>query len=253
MMLSLKSQKGKASLFYFSVSVKLLLLSALLVPSICLSEQLYAYKSARGTLTFTSRKPAGKSYYVVSPKVPQKSVFYYHRGLGYSTSSKPKPSAFDSAIIELAKEHNVEAALIKAVMHVESAFNPRAVSSAGARGLMQLMPATAKRFGVSDAFHAIDNMNGGVKYLKWLYNRFEGNLRNVLAGYNAGEGAVDQYGGVPPYKETVDYVSKVMDLHRMYRSDFAGLTNLDKKSTGETSRARLGKLSIRSDINNKKS
>lgn len=246
-------KKGKYRLNLLPACKYMMVFSLFLFAETSMAEQLYAYKSARGTLTFTSRKPAGKSYYIVSPKVPQKSVFYYHRGLGYSTSSKPKPSAFDSAIIELAKEHNVEAALIKAVMHVESAFNPRAVSSAGARGLMQLMPATAKRFGVSDAFHAIDNMNGGVKYLKWLYNRFQGNLRNVLAGYNAGEGAVDQYGGVPPYKETVDYVSKVMDLHRMYRSDFAGLTNLDKKSTGETSRARLGKLSIRSDLNNKKS
>lgn len=253
MMLSLKLQKGKASLFYFSISVNLLLLGGLLVPSICLSEQLYAFKSGRGTLTFSSKKPSGHSYYIVSPRTPQKSVFYYHRGLGFSYSAKPKASAFDSTIMELAKEHNVEAALIKAVMHVESAFNPRAVSSAGATGLMQLMPATARRFGVSNSFHAIDNMNGGVRYLKWLYNRFDGNLRHVLAGYNAGEGAVDQYGGVPPYKETVDYVSKVMDLHRMYRGDFTGALSENKKSTGETSRARLGSLSNRSELNNKKS
>ena len=207
----------------------------------CLAEALYGYKSGRGTLTFSTKKPVGQTYYIVSPKTPQKSVFVYHRGLGYNFSStKPKPSAFDSTILELAKQNNLEPALIKAVMHVESAFNPRAMSSAGARGLMQLMPATAKRFGVSDSFHAIDNMNGGVKYLRWLFERFDGNLRNVLAGYNAGEGAVDQYNGVPPYKETVDYVSRVMSLHRLYRSDFSGATETGKKIAGETSKARLG-------------
>lgn len=209
----------------------------------CLAEQLYGYKSGRGTLTFSTKKPVGQSYYIVSPKTPQKSVFVYHRGLGYNFSStKPKPSAFDSTILELAKQNNLEPALIKAVMHVESAFNPRAISSAGARGLMQLMPATAKRFGVSDSFHAIDNMNGGVKYLRWLFERFDGNLRNVLAGYNAGEGAVDQYNGVPPYRETVDYVARVLSLHRLYKADFSGGLGSTSNASAVTSKARLGTM-----------
>lgn len=211
-------------------------------PSNLRAEQLYGYKSGRGTLTFSTKKPVGKKYYIVTPKIPQKSVFVSHRGLGFNYSAKPKPSAFDTTIKELAKDNNLEPALIKAVMHVESAFNPRAVSSAGARGLMQLMPATAKRFGVRDSFHAIENISGGVKYLRWLYDRFNGNLTNVLAGYNAGEGAVDQFNGVPPYKETIDYVRKVKNLHQLYRSDFSG-ESANKKTTGVTSKARLGSIS----------
>ncbi len=236
-------QKRKTERVNLKFLIVLLVGVQSLSPSSCLAEQLYGYKSGRGTLTFSTKKPVGKTYYIVSPKTPQKSVFVYHRGLGYNFSAKPKPSAFDSTILELAKEHNLEPAFIKAVMHVESAFNPRAVSSAGARGLMQLMPATARRFGVSDSFHAIENINGGVKYLHWLYERFDGNLRNVLAGYNAGEGAVDQYHGVPPYRETIDYVRKVLSLHQLYKSDFSGEISGGKKIAGETAKARLGTIS----------
>ena len=235
-------QKGKKERFSFLFELLVLALVVCAFGSEAFAEQLYGYKSSRGTLTFSTKKPVGKEYYVVSPKTPQKSVFVYHRGLGYNFSTKPKASAFDSTILEIAKQNNLEPALIKAVMHVESAFNPRAVSSAGARGLMQLMPATAKRFGVSDSFHAIDNLNGGVKYLRWLFDRFDGNLRNVLAGYNAGEGAVDQFNGVPPYRETIDYVRRVMSLHRQYQSDFTGDLSTTKKITGETSKARLGTM-----------
>lgn len=236
-------QKGKSE----RVNLILILITFGIIVIFCSSssfaEQLYGYKSGRGTLTFSTKKPVGKTYFIVSPKTPQKSVFVYHRGLGYNFSAKPKPSAFDSTILELAKEHSLEPALIKAVMHVESAFNPRAVSSAGARGLMQLMPATARRFGVRDSFHAIENINGGVKYLRWLFERFDGNLRNVLAGYNAGEGAVDQYHGVPPYRETIDYVRKVLSLHQLYKSDFSGDLGSGKKIAGETAKARLGTIS----------
>lgn len=236
-------QKRKSEIFILGHILFALALSIICFSDNCRAEQLYGYKSGRGTLTFSTKKPVGVSYYIVSPKTPQKSVFVYHRGLGYNYSAKPKPSAFDSTIVELGKQHNLEPALIKAVMHVESAFNPRAVSSAGARGLMQLMPATARRFGVSDSFHAIENINGGVKYLSWLFERFDGNLRNVLAGYNAGEGAVDQFNGVPPYKETIDYVGRVLSLHRLYKSDFSGEVESGKKIAGETSKARLGTMS----------
>jgi len=242
-------QKRKSERVNLYLILFILVLVLICMPDCSEAEQLYGYKSGRGTLTFSTRKPVGASYYIVSPKTPQKSVFVYHRGLGYNYSAKPKKSAFDSTIIELATEHKLEAALIKAVMHVESAFNPRAISSAGAKGLMQLMPATARRFGVTDSFHAIDNINGGVKYLRWLYERFDGNLRNVLAGYNAGEGAVDQYNGVPPYRETMDYVRKVLSLHQQYRSDFSG----DQKIAGETSKARLGTISKSKYLNNNNS
>ncbi len=185
------------------------------------AEQLYSYRSDSGSLTFTSRRPEGKNFKVVDPKTPKYSIIF-HRGLGYNWSSKPKPTSYDSLILELAKKYKVEAAVVKAVIHIESAFNARAVSSSGARGLMQLIPATARRFGVTDSFHPIDNMTGGIKYLSWLFERFNGNLRHVLAGYNAGEGAVDQYGGIPPYRETQDYVKKVIKMADLYRDNFTG-------------------------------
>lgn len=202
--------------------------------NISFAQQLYAFKGSSGTITFTSKKPTtSKDYWIVSPQTPKFSVMV-HRGLGYNWSPYPKPTKYDDLIKEMAKKHQVEAALVKAVMHVESAFNAHAKSSAGAQGLMQLMPATARRFGVYDSYHPIDNLSGGIKYLRWLYERFEGNLRYVLAGYNAGEGAVDQYRGIPPYRETQDYVKKVLKMAELYRCDFSG----EKKSCKEESRVK---------------
>lgn len=207
---------------YLKSSLCLLLLSLIFaLPEEAGAQQLFAYKGSSGTVTFTSRKPTNKKFWIVSPRTPKFSIVV-HRGLGYNWSPYPKPTKYDDLIKELAKKHQLEAALVKAVMHIESAFNSHAKSSAGAQGLMQLMPATARRFGVSDSFHPIDNLSGGIKYLRWLFERFDGNLRYVLAGYNAGEGAVDQYGGIPPYKETQDYVKKVLKMAELYRCDFKG-------------------------------
>ena len=103
------------------------------------------------------------------------------------------------------------------VRHAESAFNPTALSHAGAQGLMQLMPATARRFGVTDSYDASQNIRGGVQYLAWLLKRFNGNLTLAAAGYNAGEGAVDRHKGVPPYSETQRYVQRVGVLAERYR------------------------------------
>jgi hypothetical protein len=99
------------------------------------------------------------------------------------------------------------------VIAVESCYNARAVSPAGAQGLMQLIPATADRFGVTDSFDIKQNINAGTKYLRFLSKRFNGDLRKVTAGYNAGEGRVDQYNGVPPYKETRNYVKNVLRIY----------------------------------------
>ena len=111
----------------------------------------------------------------------------------------------------------VSPALALAVIAVESAGRPQAVSHAGAQGLMQLMPATADRFGVTDSTDPRQNIAGGVKYLHWLMNRFDGDPLLVLAGYNAGEGAVDKHKGVPPYRETMDYVPKVLSAFAVAR------------------------------------
>lgn len=111
----------------------------------------------------------------------------------------------------------VSPALVLAVISVESAGNPVAVSSAGAQGLMQLMPATAERFGVTDSLDPSENIQGGVAYLDWLMGEFEGDPVVVLAGYNAGEGAVQKYEGVPPFAETRDYVPKVLSAFQVAR------------------------------------
>ncbi|MFK7763213.1 MAG: lytic transglycosylase domain-containing protein [Roseobacter sp.] len=111
----------------------------------------------------------------------------------------------------------VSPALVLAVISVESSGNPVAVSSAGAQGLMQLMPATADRFGVDDALSPEENIGGGVKYLDWLMGKFDGDPIMVLAGYNAGEGSLQKYEGVPPFPETRDYVPKVLAAFQVAR------------------------------------
>lgn len=129
--------------------------------------------------------------------------------------------AYSTEIAAAAREFGVEEAVVRAIIHAESAFNPTALSRAGAQGLMQLMPPTARRFGVSDSFDASQNIRGGVQYLSWLLRRFNGNLTLAAAGYNAGEGAVDRHGGVPPYKETQYYVQRVAQLADRYRGELA--------------------------------
>lgn len=126
------------------------------------------------------------------------------------------PAAYDRLIRRTAAVHKIDPALIKAVMHVESGFNPHAVSDKGAQGLMQLMPETAQRYGAEDLFDPAQNVRAGALYLKDLQKMFKNNMRLVLAAYNAGENAVLRYNGVPPYDETRDYVRKVMRMHNEY-------------------------------------
>lgn len=130
-------------------------------------------------------------------------------------------TAYQSEIAAAAREYGVDEAVVRAIIHAESAYNPMALSRAGAQGLMQLMPPTARRFGVSDSFDASQNIRGGVQYLAWLLKRFNGNLTLAAAGYNAGEGAVDKHGGVPPYSETQRYVQRVGVLADRYRGVLA--------------------------------
>lgn len=122
--------------------------------------------------------------------------------------------AFDQHIFKYAKEYQIDPYLIKAIIQIESSFNQRAVSPKGAQGLMQLMPATAERFGVNDSFSSNQNIKGGVKYLRWLMNKFNNQTHLVLAAYNAGENNVIKYKGIPPFEETINYVKKVVAVHR---------------------------------------
>jgi soluble lytic murein transglycosylase-like protein len=135
----------------------------------------------------------------------------YHRGVGNLE--------LEQAVIRAAQQHHVQPALLLAVMKAESSFNPIVVSKAGAVGLMQLVPETAIRHGVRNLYDTNENVTGGAKHLRYLLNRFHGNIRLALAAYNAGERKVDRYGQIPPYKETQDYVKKVLVYYRSYKKD----------------------------------
>jgi hypothetical protein len=125
---------------------------------------------------------------------------------------------YADSIGRAAREYGLDPALLAAVAAVESGFDPDAVSYKGAEGLLQLMPATARRFGVEDSFDADQNVHGGARYLGWLLERFSGDEGLALAGYNAGEGAVDRYLGIPPYPETEQYVDRVLTRAASLRS-----------------------------------
>jgi soluble lytic murein transglycosylase-like protein len=137
---------------------------------------------------------------------------------------------YDPLIWRAAEKYNVNYALVKAVIKAESNFNPRAISNAGARGLMQLMPETANVLRVNDPFHPEDNIEGGVRHLRYLLDLFKGDLHFALAAYNAGEEAVFRYNDIPPYRETRTYVQRVLKYFRNYSKEtrtpyFSGSTN----------------------------
>ncbi|MGY0503774.1 lytic transglycosylase domain-containing protein [Luteimonas sp. e5] len=183
------------------------------------SGRVYTYKR-NGVTYATTVRPAGVAASAM------RTIPYSYIETCFACGSSPgvnfgtlrlNTSAYQAEIAEAARLHGVDEAIIRAVMHAESAYNPNALSRVGAQGLMQLMPATARRFGVSNAFDPRQNIHGGVKYLAWLLKRFNGDLTLAAAGYNAGEGAVDKYKGVPPYNETRRYVERVRVLADRYR------------------------------------
>ncbi len=184
------------------------------------SGQVYSYVDKDGVRNYSSARPSGL------PAASVRTIHYTYiekcyacgvrSGVNFNTL-RLNTNAYQAEIAAAALEFGVEEAIVRAVIHAESAFNPNAISRAGAQGLMQLMPGTARRFGVNNAFDTAQNIRGGVQYLAWLLKRFNGDLTRAAAGYNAGEGAVDKYGGVPPYSETQTYVQRVGVLVERYR------------------------------------
>jgi cell wall-associated NlpC family hydrolase len=151
---------------------------------------------------------------------------------GTSTASGlGEPSPYDADIVAAATANGVSPALVKAVVRAESGFDPNAVSRAGAQGLMQLMPSTAAGLGVTDPFDPKQNLMGGAKFLRQLLDRFGGDPSKALAGYNAGPGAVEKYGGIPPYEETQAYVPKVLG----YVEEYGGLNATGAATAGTQS------------------
>jgi soluble lytic murein transglycosylase-like protein len=139
-------------------------------------------------------------------------------GWGRSTRAQVyAPKEIRTMVARLAPKYGLDPKLVLAVIQVESAYQADAVSSANAQGLMQLIPATAERFGVRDAFNPAQNINGGMRYLQWLLKHFGGDVTKTVAAYNAGEGAVRKYGGIPPYRETQNYVRKIRRLYQKLR------------------------------------
>jgi soluble lytic murein transglycosylase-like protein len=169
------------------------------------SAQIYSWRDANGNLVVSNRRQGDAAVLVPSyPVAKAENV----RATRYVAAERGR--AFDGIISEHSRAHGVRADLVKAVMQVESAFNPHARSPKGALGLMQLMPATIKLYRVTDPFDPGENVRGGVAYLRHLLDRYENNETLALAAYNAGPGAVDKYGqSVPPYRETRNYVTQI--------------------------------------------
>lgn len=192
-------------------AIRLFLVLGSLVMACAASAQVYTYTDENGITVYTDRKPDSDRYAV--------------RNLGcYGTCRKGVdwqntpllPRLFDAEIRAASEVFEIDAALVRAIVHAESWFEPEAVSHAGAQGLMQLMPATQQRFGVANPFDPLDNITAGVAYLAWLLEEFGGDLDRAIAAYNAGENAVRRHDGIPPFPETREYVRRVNILFRRY-------------------------------------
>lgn len=190
---------------------------------------IFVYQLPGGARIVTDHALSNRDYKLVRHSKTSKGAgtLVSSRRIAYAVTD---PAAYDRLIRRTATAHQVDIALVKAVMHIESAFNPHAVSNKGAQGLMQLMPDTAQRYGAQDLFDPVQNVRAGVLYLKDLQKMFKNNTRLVLAAYNAGENAVLRYKGIPPYDETQDYVRKVMKMHRAYVTEQGPVTQVANAS-----------------------
>jgi soluble lytic murein transglycosylase-like protein len=180
---------------------------------------IYAYTADDGTVSL-SNVPTDERYTVLIAAPKQAAAVVPAVAARKAISVLARKTGYDQVVDDVSRTYGLESALLHAVISVESRYNPRAVSSKGATGLMQLMPQTAKRYGVADAFDPAQNLDGGAHYLRDLLRRFNNNISLALAAYNAGEHAVAKHGNrIPPYRETLDYVPRVLDFYQRYRTD----------------------------------
>ncbi len=177
------------------------------------SADIYQWRDRFGTLHFTN-VPTNARYKVVIRDSGARVRPTARRTR--SRAVRSDPTRFDPIISSMARRYRIDQTLVKAVIRAESSYQPNAVSPAGARGLMQLMPATAARHGVRNIHSPVENIRGGVEHLRTLLDRYQDNVVLALAAYNAGPGAVDRYRGVPPYRETREYVRRVLRFRQEY-------------------------------------
>jgi len=197
-----------------------LLLFGLLTSTQAIAENIYKYTDANGHVSYSAERPPQELGYT---RLSQNCFYNSSSCQGNKTAARPwssEPldhSSFAGFIRETATLYELDAALLRAVIHVESGFNPYAISSKGARGLMQLMPPLLQEYEVSRPYDYRQNIAAGARHLAGLLKRFNQNISLATAAYNAGEGAVRRYKKIPPYKETQNYVRKVHFLFKRYR------------------------------------
>lgn len=180
-----------------------------------LAEGYYLYQLQDGSRLITDRVLSGPKYKLVRSSRHVKKMGRY-AAFHYRHYAK-KAESYEALIRHFAHRYDVDTALVKAVIHTESYFNPDATSRVGASGLMQLMPSTAERYGVTDIYDPRQNLEAGVRYLRYLLDKYGDRMRYAIAAYNAGENAVQKYNGIPPFPETQRYVSKVLARLAYYR------------------------------------
>ncbi len=195
------------------ITAKLVYLSLLAASGHVLADY-YVYKGRDGVTWYTDRRLPSNSFTLIATVGRPTAAASCYQLSATALKSRAKPhTAF---IEQLSQLYNVDHLLIKAIIRVESCFDKYAVSRVGAKGLMQLMPATAQQMGVQNPFNAQDNIRGGIRYFSLMLDRFDNDTKLALAAYNAGPHAVEKYKGIPPYKETQSYVKKVLDHYQRY-------------------------------------